>query len=168
MRIERWDTSLALYETWRGLPLTGEEKLMAHVNRLLAKKGISGLAARPEIDEWDVSGLDELYAFAKVCLLEDLDRAFALVPDLVAREKLGGWALATWPLTIVLRADPRIQACADDMKDYLSETAGDPGDAEDPDDLIGPTPPGSNTQLSRRGGWLGENRNAPSAPQLAR
>lgn len=147
LRSERWDTSLALYETWRGLPLTGEEKLMAHVNLLLAKKGIDGLdAARPEIEAWDVSGLDEMYAFAKVCLLEDLDRAFALVPDLVAREKLGGWALATWPLTKVLRADPRIQAYADEMKDYLSETAGDPGDADDPDDLIGPTTPSSNTQ----------------------
>ncbi|MDI2099563.1 hypothetical protein [Ruicaihuangia caeni] len=124
LRREEWATSLHLYETWRSLPLSNHESILAHVNLLLAKKGIHGLtAAQAEIEAWDVSGLDEIFAFAKYSLLEQLDEAFAMVPELLQRGKLSGWALAVWPLTKPLRADKRIQKYAGIMQDHLSSDA---------------------------------------------
>jgi hypothetical protein len=142
LRREQWSTSLALYETWQTLPLTRDQALLAHVNLLLAKKGLHGLdATRGEIEAWDVSGLDEIYTFAKATLLDDLDRAFAMAPALIEREKLGGWALATWPLTKGMRSDARIQQYADLMKEYLSESTSSGDDdsvaANEPEEVPG-------------------------------
>jgi hypothetical protein len=138
LKKEQWSTSLGLYETWGSLPLSQNEQLMARVNLFLAKKGIDGIeSVRSEIVEWDVSGLDEIYTFAKACLVDDLDKAFEMIPVLIEREKLGGWALATWPLTKALRADSRISDYDEEMKEYLSEAVEKSGSRDDDSNLPG-------------------------------
>ncbi|MDQ0642045.1 hypothetical protein [Microbacterium murale] len=118
---ERWAFALPLYERCRELPLTNEEVLMTTVNIWLARKGMSGVdSIRDEVEQWDVSGVDELYVFAKACILDDVDSAFAQLPTLVERKKLSGAALATWPLTAPLRADPRIREYGELVRGYLS------------------------------------------------
>lgn len=118
----RWAFSFALYARWQSLPLTAEEKLMGQVNLWIARKGLSGsVSIRQEVAEWDVSGSDEIYRFAKHCLLEETDEAFSMVPMLIEREKLDGRDLATWPLTEVLRNDRRIQEFENIMRGFLNE-----------------------------------------------
>jgi hypothetical protein len=118
---ERWAFALPLYERCRELPLTNEESLMTTVNIWLAQKGMSGLdSIREEVEKWDVSGIDELFVFAKACVLEDVDAAYTQLPGLVERRKLSGASLATWPLTAPLRADPRIREYGDLVRGYLS------------------------------------------------
>ncbi|MEB0287490.1 hypothetical protein QN355_13105 [Cryobacterium sp. 10S3] len=131
----RWQFSLRIYESWQTLPLSEAEQRMAKVNLWIARKNLNGLESiRSEVDSWDVSGSDELYAFAKLCLLDELDGAFAMLPVMVERDKVAGMALATWPLLAPLREDPRIQRYADIMGDYLSDEAdnsvGDAGNVE--------------------------------------
>lgn len=118
---ERWAFALPLYERCQELPLTNEEVLMTTVNIWLARKGMTGVdSIREEVGQWDVSGVDELYVFAKACILDDVDSAFAQLPTLVERDKLSGAALATWPLTAPLRADPRIREYGELVRGYLS------------------------------------------------
>ncbi len=120
----RWAFSLPLYRYWQELPLSNQEQMMARVNIWLARKGIEGLEAiREEVEAWDVSGYDDLYVFAKACILDDLDEAFAMVTPLIERDKLSGADLATWPLTASLRADPRIREYSELVRGYLATEA---------------------------------------------
>jgi hypothetical protein len=119
---DRYQVSLALYSTWQNLDLPQISKHMAKVNIWLALKGLHGLdSIRADVEAWDVSGSDELFQFAKYCLLEDLDNSFALAATLVERDKLDGKSLAMWPLTEVMRRDSRIQKFKDIMQDFISE-----------------------------------------------
>jgi len=123
LKASRWDFSLALYERWQALPLSEEEQRMAKVNIWIAKKELfGGETVIDEIAAWDVSGSDELFKFAKLCLLEDLDGAFEMIPILIERDKMDGKSLATWPLTSGLRKDPRIRDYADLVHGYLAVT----------------------------------------------
>lgn len=118
----RWGFSLRLYESWQTLPLSEAEQRMAKVNLWIARKNLNGIESiRNEVLSWDVSGSDELYEFAKLCLLEDLDGAFAALPTMVERDKVGGRELATWPLLAPLRGDPRVQTYADVLRVYLTD-----------------------------------------------
>lgn len=124
LKESRWQFSYRLYEHWRTLPLSEAEQRMAKVNLWIARKNLDGPdSIRSEVTAWDVSGSDEIYDFAKVCLLEELDAAFAMLPVMIERDKIGGKELATWPLLAPLREDPRIEGFADIMRDYLSEEA---------------------------------------------
>ncbi|MEV8262733.1 hypothetical protein [Microbacterium sp. NPDC077057] len=117
----RWAFALPLFERCGELPLSNEKRLITLVNTWLAQKGLFGLdAIRRDVEEWDVTGVDELYVFAKACILGDLDAAFAQLPGLVERDKLSGAALATWPLTAPLRTDPRIREYGDLVRGFLS------------------------------------------------
>lgn len=136
---------------------------MAKVNLWIARKNLNGLdSIRNEVSKWDVSGSDEIYDFAKLCLLEELDPAFAMLPVMIEREKIGGEGVATWPLLTPLREDPRIQRFADIMRDYLSEEAditienaeidervtAKPGHG--PEDLINPVGPSDEPNIGDR------------------
>jgi hypothetical protein len=113
---KRWQYCVAVYGAWLELPVSPLEALMGKVNVWLARKGLGGVQAiLHEVEAWD-AGLEAsevdaspfLFSFAKACLLEDLDLAFRLLPDLVENKELSGEALASWPLTAPLRGDPRI------------------------------------------------------------
>lgn len=120
----RWQFSLRIYENWQTLPLSEAEQRMAKVNLWIARKNLYGPESiQSEVASWDVSGSDELYEFAKLCLLDELEGAFAMLPMLVEREKVAGRELATWPLLAPLREDSRIQKYAEIMRDYLSDEA---------------------------------------------
>jgi len=120
----RWQFSSNIYQAWQALPLTESEQRMAKVNLWISDKGINGVESiRAEVDAWDVSGSSEVYQFAKLCLLEDLDAAFDALPTMISRDHVAGKELATWPLLAPLRQDARIKQYADIMKDYLSEEA---------------------------------------------
>jgi hypothetical protein len=126
LKASRWQLSYRLYEHWQTLPLSEAEQRMARVNLWIARKGAHGLGAiQKDVTEWDVSGSDDIYGFAKLCLLEDLDAAFAMLPVMIEREKIGGKGLASWPLLAPLRDDPRIHDYIDVMRDYLNEEAAD-------------------------------------------
>ncbi|WP_127476507.1 hypothetical protein [Microbacterium sulfonylureivorans] len=169
LKASRWQFSYRLYEHWQNLPLSEAEQRMARVNLWIARKNLHGLASiRKEVTEWDVSGSDEIYDFAKLCLLEELEAAFAMLPVMIERDKIGGKGVATWPLLAPLREDPRIQDYADIMRDYLSEEADitienaesdarltarpEAGPEEllpDPDDTSGGSEPSDPPQTSR-------------------
>lgn len=118
----RWQFSLQIYERWQELPLSGAEKHMAKVNLWIARKNLFGIASITEdVEAWDVSGSSEIYAFAKLCLLEQLDGAFELLPSMVEHDHIGGQELTTWPLLAPLRDDERIHRFSDVMRHYLSE-----------------------------------------------
>lgn len=120
----RWEFSLRIYESWQGLPLSQAEQSMAKVNVWIARKNLHGPESiRDEVTTWDVSGSDEIYEFAKLCLVDDIDGAFEMLPMMVERDKVAGKELATWPLLSPLREDPRIQQYAEIMRDYLSDEA---------------------------------------------
>lgn len=121
---KRWSFSYEIYRRWDQLPLSQAEKQMAAVNLWIARKNTNGIkSVEEEIRSWDVSGADEIYTFAKLCLLEELDDAFELLPKLVSRGKIGGRELAKWPLIAPLREDIRIEEHVDIMREYLSTEA---------------------------------------------
>lgn len=127
----RWAFAQALYELWQRLPLSAKDRRTGEVNLWLVKRELNGLdAVRAEIEAWDVSDADELFTFAKHCLLEQVDEAFAMVPSLLERDKLGGRALARWPIAAVLRRDPRIDLYRDQVRAFLREEATDATAAE--------------------------------------
>lgn len=163
LKAGRWEYSLKLYEYWQNLPLSAAERHMADVNVWIARKNLNGLASiEKEVDAWDISGSDDVYGFAKLCLLEDLDAAFAMLPDLVKREKVEGRELATWPLLSPLRDDERIKEYAGIMRDYLSEeadTAADSAESEEPLPTSEDRSPSAGDQASDAGG-------IPSDPSL--
>jgi hypothetical protein len=122
LKEQRWGFSLSIYKWWQGLSLPEYEQRQAKVNIWVARKGLEGLdSIANEVRAWDVSGSDEVFAFAKYCLLEDLDSSFAALPRLIEMEKVGGKALATWPLLEPLRADERIHNYDSIMRDYVSD-----------------------------------------------
>jgi len=132
LKAERWLFSFHVYEYWAKLKLPEAEQRMAKVNLWIARKNLHGMESiRSEVVDWDVSGSDEVYEFAKLCLLDDLDAAFAMLPKLIERDKVGGEQLATWPLIAPLRADSRIQDYVELMKDYLSDEAASSADAKE-------------------------------------
>ncbi|TQL42980.1 hypothetical protein FB468_0991 [Leucobacter komagatae] len=122
LKDQRWVFSRALYEKWTQLPLSQAESHMAKVNLWITSKEEHGLAAiQSEVEAWDISGSDELYSLARLCLLDQVDGAFKLLPALIDRDKIDGRALATWPLLRPLREDPRINEHSEIMREYLHD-----------------------------------------------
>lgn len=135
LKRERWTVSSRLYEAWRELPLSEQEKRMCQVNLWIAEKAIHGAESiKLEVETWDVSGSDEIFHLARLCLLDDNDAAFELLPRLVQHEKIGGEELATWPLLASLRADSRIDDYGEIMREYVDDQTG-PEDSDDSEEL---------------------------------
>jgi hypothetical protein len=134
LKDERWEFSLTVYEAWQTLPLSGVERQMSLVNIWIARKNIDGIPSiANEVAKWDVSGSAEIFTLARLCLLEELDEAFALLPIMMEHGHVGGQALATWPLLAPLREDKRIQSYADVMRDFITyetDHASDKGDGD--------------------------------------
>lgn len=109
----------------------GAKEIMK-VNYLLACRDLGQLSqCRKEINEWDVSALDEMFKIAKLILQEDYDKALGRVAKLRESNKLQERLWTTWPLFRDLRAfEKERQAQVDgqqsDSSSDMLETDDDP------------------------------------------
>lgn len=96
------------------------------VNLWLARKRLEGLdAIRTEVELWDVSASSDRFKLAKAALLNDSDKAFALIPGLLASGDISGIDLFEWPLLSDLRADVRFMDLQDTIRSSVErEFAG--------------------------------------------
>jgi hypothetical protein len=126
MKRHRWSVALAVNEAHYRYASSESSRRTAQVNIWLATKHLEGLRAiQADVEQWDLSATSGLYHLAKSALLEEIDTCFELLPDLLARGELTGEALATWPLLVNLRADPRIEDHKELMIDYLADLRGE-------------------------------------------
>lgn len=84
------------------------DRIIAQINYWQAKKWQDDFVSiRKEIEQSDFSAKDTLYILAKHVLLDEYDKAFLLIPDLLKSEKLSFSDLSEWPLFKELRESPR-------------------------------------------------------------
>lgn len=115
-----------------------EQRLNLQVNYWQAKKRIEGTSAvREAVKGWDVSALSPRYAAAKAALLDEFDRLFALLPELIERQELSAEALRGWPLF----REARAEAGWADIEALLPEKAENDSDQTDEDKAASPSPP---------------------------
>jgi hypothetical protein len=85
-------------------------RLVFRVNEWLARKRLKSTEViKHEVEQWDVSALGRRFILAKVALLDQLDRAFEMIPELVSAGDLSRDDLRTWPLLEELREDSRFE-----------------------------------------------------------
>jgi hypothetical protein len=108
---DRYAACIALCEVGRNLGGGGWTREALLVNAWIARKALADVEAiRDDVEAWDVSALSPLFALARVTLLDDLDAAFSMLPELIKTEIVSLDQLAEWPLFRTLRADPRYEA----------------------------------------------------------
>jgi hypothetical protein len=113
---KHWSLAERIGRRALGVKPTALRREMLRCNAWLAAKRQRRLdEIRPEIEAWDTSAMDITFELAKHCLLDDLDRAFALVPAFLSSDN--GQALAEWPIFEELRVDPR-------YRQYIRKRAG--------------------------------------------
>ncbi|MCC3264676.1 hypothetical protein [Arthrobacter gengyunqii] len=95
---------------------------MCQVNAWIAEKGMKGLGSiEKAVRAWDVSALSKDFQLAKYCLLDDLDKAFDMLPPMLEANTIGGESLLEWPLLEGVRADARFLS----LKEYVKRTLDD-------------------------------------------
>lgn len=106
--VEQQDWRIVRLLTSKGLLLKGTQEDLAilRVNQWLAIKRLEGPAAiESEVRAWDTTAMAHRFQFARACLLDDIDEAFRLLPNVVASGEAEN--LAKWPLCDELRSDAR-------------------------------------------------------------
>ena len=112
---EKWEISLFAYDLLLAIPkLKNLDKTIYQINRLIAKKHITGLDSTiQEIEQVDISGMENRYAIAKSLLLEK----HAEVNDLLKLdypESFDFNMIQTWPIFIEYRK-------SDEYKEFIIE-----------------------------------------------
>jgi hypothetical protein len=103
----KWKVVQPLADYGRNHDFPDSRRFAFMVNHWLAQKRLADTSAiSQEVAKWDTSALEVMYKFVRACLLDDLDEAFRLAPDLL-KEKFGRSYLRTWPVCKELRNDPR-------------------------------------------------------------
>ena len=101
---EKWELALFAYDLLLGTtPLSNVDRTMYQINRLNAEKHIVGLLSiKDEIEQLDVSGMENRFAIAKKMLLEEHSEASKMLNDTYP-ESFDFHMIQTWPLFIEYR-----------------------------------------------------------------
>ena len=96
-------------------------RTMSTINYWISRIEMDGLdSVRSEINTFDVSALNPLFGLAKSVLLEDYDRAEAMISHLYKTEEINANMLETWPLFMNFRKTEQYEriksAQAEDFK----------------------------------------------------
>ncbi len=96
---ESWRVAHRLCDWQLSFVQDSETRLIASVNRWVAKKEIDGLeSVGEEVEAWDVATLDGRYRLAKYSLLEKNKEAYALAKSLIARGDIDRENWRDWPM----------------------------------------------------------------------
>ena len=112
---EKWDIALFSYDLLLAIPtLSNVEKTIYQINRLNAKKHIDGLeSVKKELEQFDVSGMENRYIIAKKLLLEEHNDVNELL-KLDYPESFDFHMIQTWPIFIEYRK-------SEEYKDFINE-----------------------------------------------
>ncbi len=119
----RWEATLAYCDRAIAQKLYGSNSnhLILMVNRWLAKKRLSGIAAiETEVTEWDVSGLDEVFAVAREALLDHMDHIGDSLRRMVAAHKLPLAFVHRWPILEEFRKTPAYAAIVGENEPWVA------------------------------------------------
>lgn len=107
---EDWRSVLAVSRTAGKSKFPTADQIEIDCNRWLAQKQIEGAEAiRPLIEQWDVSALQSIYKLYKLCLLNNVEGALQLVPELLEAEELTITRLRKMPIFRSLCAHPKFE-----------------------------------------------------------
>ena len=112
---EKWDLALFSYDLLLAIPtLSNVEKTIYQINRLNAKKHIDGLeSVKKELEQFDVSGMENRYIIAKKLLLEEHENVNELL-KIDYPESFDFHMIQTWPIFIEYRK-------SDEYKEFITE-----------------------------------------------
>lgn len=112
---EKWDIALFSYDLLLAIPtLTNVEKTIYQINRLNAKKHIDGLESiKKEIEQFDVSGMENRYLIAKKLLLEEHQEVNELL-KIDYPTSFDFEMIQTWPIFIEYRKSDEYRAFIDE------------------------------------------------------
>jgi len=112
---EKWDISLFAYDLLLSIPaLKNLDKTIYQINRLIAKKHINGLdQTKEEIEQVDVSGMENRYTIAKKLLLEEHIEVNKLL-KIDYPESFDFHMIQTWPIFKEYRD-------SDEYKEFINE-----------------------------------------------
>jgi hypothetical protein len=86
-------------ETAEGIATSQNHKLALRVNAWQATKRIDGVEAiQEEVEDWDTSALAPQFSAAQAALVDDFERLFAELPEIVSQGHLDVAAVRNWPL----------------------------------------------------------------------
>lgn len=112
---EKWNLALFSYDLLLAIPtLSNEEKTIYQINRLNAKKHIDGLeSVKNELEQFDVSGMENRYIIAKKLLLEEHENVNELL-KIDYPESFDFHMIQTWPIFIEYRK-------SNEYKEFITE-----------------------------------------------
>ena len=108
---EKWDVSLFAYDLLLAIPtLKNIDKTIYQINRLMAKKHINGLdSTKGEIEQFDISGMENRFIIAKNLLLENHEEVNELL-KVDYPESFDFHMIQTWPIFIEYRKSEEYKA----------------------------------------------------------
>jgi hypothetical protein len=112
---EKWNIALFSYDLLLAIPtLSNVDRTIYQINRLNAKKHIDGIASvRKELEQFDVSGMENKYLIAKKLLLEEHQEVNELLKiDYPKSFDFG--MIQTWPIFIEYRKSDEYRAFIDE------------------------------------------------------
>ncbi|MEU5935901.1 hypothetical protein [Micromonospora sp. NPDC047187] len=90
-------------------------KLMLQVNSWIARSRLDKKGWREEVEQWDTSALEPMFELARLTLLENLNKAYDMAQQLLAKGDIDKEDYDQWPLLQPLRdAFPEDAALIDD------------------------------------------------------
>lgn len=112
---EKWDIALFSYDLLLAIPtLSNEDKTIYQINRLIAKKHINGIGAvKKELEQLDVSGMENKYLIAKKLLLEEHQEVNNLL-RIDYPTSFDFEMIQTWPIFIEYRKSDEYRAFIDE------------------------------------------------------
>lgn len=112
---EKWNIALFSYDLLLAIPtLSNVDRTIYQINRLNAKKHVDGISSvRKEIEQFDVSGMENKYLIAKKLLLEEHQEVNELLKiDYPKSFDFG--MIQTWPIFIEYRKSNEYRAFIDE------------------------------------------------------
>lgn len=112
---EKWNVALFSYDLLLAIPtLSNMERIIYQINRLNAKKHIDGIeSVRKELEQFDVSGMENKYLIAKKLLLEEHQEVNELL-KIDYPKSFDFDMIQTWPLFIEYRKSDEYRAFIDE------------------------------------------------------
>ena len=112
---EKWDIALFSYDLLLAIPtLSNVEKTIYQINRLNAKKHIDGMdSIKKELEQFDVSGMENRYLIAKKLLLEKHQEVNELL-KIDYPISFDFEMIQTWPIFMEYRKSDEYKAFIDD------------------------------------------------------
>lgn len=112
---EKWNIALFSYDLLLAIPtLSNMERTIYQINRLNAKKHIDGIeSVRKELEQFDVSGMENKYLIAKKLLLEEHQEVNELL-KIDYPKSFDFHMIQTWPIFIEYRKSDEYKAFIDE------------------------------------------------------